>query len=380
MRAKRGVTSTLKTQMTPRQLRNTKRRAWLLRRSRRVSSHRNKLTRSRGAFGRRFVIKPAPRVSRTLHLPKILSLREDLTGAVNFFKSLENAFEVRGLSTITIDHTRLQSLSPEAALVLLAEFARLNHHFPQVSLFARGTCGSAEVEDLLDCIGYNDRFSIKTNRPNIRRSRHRSTVTYVKARSGVKISMDVVTELVDHFQRLVGFSEVQAERLMVSLGELMNNVTQHAYPEELQDGRRWGRKCWWLLGYTDESCRQVYFALLDQGVGLPMTLKPKWRDVDLLLIPRSEAEMVMRAFSKRRSRTNQEHRGRGLTTLRRYIHEARSGELFTQTAQVECCFFPQGARPMAKSTQVPLAGTLMVWHVEDTSNGDEQYSPANSED
>lgn len=312
-------------------------------------------------------IIPKKWMVRTLTLPKVLSVRDNLEATMKFFGAMQKAFLHDRCSRVILDHSKLEVLTPEAALMLIAECHRLKQHSKQTDLWTMGNSTSQEVEDLLYGVGYNDYFNASSiNSPDIRASAQRDGVTFIKHQKGSQTSTEVASNMVDHFQKMLKFSKVRADRLKVSLGECMNNVSQHAYPEDKVRSHRWGSRFWWLLGYVDNTTQELYFSFLDQGVGLAQTLGRKWRDLDLLFRP-TDAELVVRAFEKRRSRTHENHRGRGLTTLKKYIDQATDGELFVQSQRVQCRFKPR-TRPKAITTTVPLAGTLLVWQVSAATN------------
>lgn len=293
-------------------------------------------------------------------LPEHLSVLDNATETLTFFKNLESAFLHGRAGMILIDHSHLKQLTPEAGLLLIAEFHRLTRHAPLTRLLAVGRSPSDEVEDLLQGIGYNDYFSTKKSRSRISSSLHTPGKIYIKHCYGTEVIQEDVQLMVEHFQDLVKFSPIRAERLSESLGECMTNVVGHAYPSARAKEFRWGRRRWWLLGYTDPSCNEIYFAFLDQGVGMPATLKKK--AADYLLFQFSDAELVLNAFKKPRSSSGQTFRGRGLPTLRRYVLEAPNGELVVQTGDVRCSFVPK-KKARVQNTEVGLAGTLLVWHV-----------------
>ncbi len=355
-------------------IRRTARRRWLQNHAKRSLRHRVR-RRSLKRRSRNFGQKPPPRVfpeidSAEVYIPEHLSVTDNLEETLSFFNELERCFFEKKAKVVTVDHTRLKRITPDAALLLIAEFDRLTFHAKLTKLRARGHSSAIEVEDMLNGIGYNNYFSMKKDRSRTYSSTQTPGLTYIRHQFGNQTMPEEVDQLVEHFKTLVKFSPRRAERLTESLGECMTNVGIHAYPQHRKKEFRWGHMRWWLVGYTDQSCREIYFAFLDQGIGMPSTLKRKF--VEKLLIPLSDPELIKMAFTEARSSTGLKFRGRGLPTLKRYIDEAPDGELVVQTGQVRCAFSP-GARANAKKTDLGLAGTLLVWHVKssDADHGGE---------
>jgi hypothetical protein len=359
-----GESNALIFQMADRKSKRHSKRKWLVKRSRKLLRRRTlrrKRRRKSGPSGRRknVILK---RTQANISLPEVLSITDNSDETIAFFTELERLVFEKKSRLIKIDHANLENITPESALLLIAEYERLSFHAPGLLLQAVGRSPVEEVEDLLEGIGYNNRFTRVSDPSTTFSSKSRAGITYIRHKTGKKVVVEEVSALVEHFQRLVNFSSRRSERLLESLLECMANSVGHAYPEHRSLEFRWGERRWWLLGYTDNTCREVYFAFLDQGIGMPSTLKRKFRDAKLLF-PLSDSELVLKAFMEPRSRTGYPFRGRGLTTLARYVNEAPDGELIVQTTNVRCRFAPR-QKPISEKTASGLAGTLLVWHIK----------------
>ncbi|HEX8076587.1 MAG TPA: hypothetical protein VF511_02140, partial [Chthoniobacterales bacterium] len=93
-----------------------------------------------------------------VELPSHLDFEENVETALDFFARLENALFRRRVKRITVNHRPLQSITPDAAMVLNAEMYRAHHFDPHKDK----PCylpTDPTVCTILDGIGYFRHFS-----------------------------------------------------------------------------------------------------------------------------------------------------------------------------------------------------------------------------
>lgn len=299
--------------------------------------------------------KPRERVEIEVICPTHFSLRNNADETLAFFKELEDLVFVRRVQSIRVNHTKTQTVDPEVALLLLAEFSRYKYHAPSLRLLGMFGGLSANVLDVLNGVGYLSQFYKEFSKSEKVKAGGR---VYFRHQTGKLVTAEKANDLVDEFYKSGSFDVRGSKRLKKCLTELIDNAVSHAYLIEGYQKVVEAKK-WWMLGYRDTNSGELYFAIYDQGVGMVKTLKKNFTSFGWL-IPHHDEEMVLTAFEKSTSRTQEENRGLGLPKLRRYAEEARDGELFVQTRKVRCRFSP-GKRPSAESHKIPLAGTMIVW-------------------
>lgn len=293
-----------------------------------------------------------------LVFPAVLCLREAAADTLNFIREADKAFTAPETGRVFVDHAPLQVLGIEAALLLISEFSRLTTYAPKVRLFSKFHDLDVRVEKMLDGIGYFRYYG------RSRRLIHQTTGYYVRHTTGTKTDAKASGELLEAFRNSGYLNDLQAKRIGRCIIECLDNVSHHAYPKETT---RCLKKRWWLVGYCDRERGELFFAVIDRGVGIAKTLQDRKRDtppdVIKLLIGRSEEELVVAAFSQSFSRTKKLHRGLGLPGLKRILDEAGRGELFVRTASSVCVLMP-GTTPSAKKCDVYFDGTLLAWKLQ----------------
>lgn len=299
--------------------------------------------------------------------PSVWSIKDEPETALAFLQQLDDAFFKSKARRVILEHGPLQQITPEAALVLIAELSRVTKYAPHVKLQAKFEGTNPEVLSLLKEIGYFRYFRIDTsNIPN-------SDRLFITHRTGVLTVAEVAVELVSTFLTRGHLTLARCKRLVKGLIECMQNVVHHAYKGF--SGRKLINR-WWMCGYVDERTQELYFAFYDQGVGMPSTLRFKVRDrfPSPLLISRSDEELIIAAFHGQFSSTRLKNRGLGLPRLKKLVDEAPEGELFVQSKHSRVVLRPRTAA-VSSVTQNSLEGTLLVWQIlVDQTDGGSQHS------
>jgi hypothetical protein len=300
----------------------------------------------------------------TLMFPETLSVRDAPDAIAEFFNRLNDAFFHIKAGTVLIDHSALQSATPDGVLVLIAELQRVTKYSPRTALRAnfRGTC--AEVMAIFEKVGYLQKFDVHWNACEGERR------VFLKSVRGIGAVASASGMLVKEFIAAGFLSSREGQALGGCLVECMDNTCDHAYRTNIllkASVVRRLRKNWWLLGFIDPENSEICFVFYDQGAGMPNTLRFKKRDkVELPvireLISRDDEELVMAAFKRPFTRTMEQNRGRGLPSLRRMVEHSAEGELFVQSLHSRVFMRPK-TKISSERAQNPLAGTLLVWKI-----------------
>lgn len=295
---------------------------------------------------------------KRLELPANFCLITNHDESLQFFRRLENAFESPETNRIEVDHTTVKEIGIEACLLLIAEFERLTSYAPRIKLqgILKGMCES--VRAILDGVGYFSFYQGGDPEPT---RVVNSQTQYFTITTGKGSDTEASGKLVESFSTGGYLDQQTARRLGKCLAECLDNVSHHAY-----DGRRPKplKRRWWLVGYCDKPKNEIYFALLDLGVGMPHTLHKRRREADMslkhLLLGLNDEELIVRAFTESFSSTKKRNRGLGLPGLKNILDKFGHGELTVFTNRSECRLTPNN-RPRGKRYEIPLAGTLLTW-------------------
>jgi two-component sensor histidine kinase len=152
-----------------------------------------------------------------------------------------------------------------------------------------------------------------------------------------------------------------ASRLGKCLVECLDNVSQHAYAGR---SKKPLKKRWWLVGYCDRITSELYFAILDLGIGMPRSLEKRKKELDSglksLLFGLSDQELIVTAFTRGFSSTKKKNRGFGLPALKKIIDKFGRGQLKVFSYSTECRLEP-GQPPKGYTHKHALEGTMLTW-------------------
>lgn len=161
-------------------------------------------------------------------------------------------------------------------------------------------------------------------------------------------------------------------KIVVGVEEAMDNSVHHAYiaarGDRLSgiaeaDGRRW-----WLFAEVLDDWLHVNFC--DLGIGIPKSLPRRWAeeagDIARLSLSKGKKDirMIARAFEVGRTRTELEHRGKGLKNIAAAAREL--GGLLTVHSNAGCLRLdnrPDRMSTVSRSYKRSILGTVVQWSI-----------------
>jgi hypothetical protein len=134
---------------------------------------------------------------------------------------------------------------------------------------------------------------------------------------------------------------------------------KHAYPP---DWKGFVHNRWWLLGYRDSKTHEVSFCFYDQGLGIPKTIRTRFKD-KFGRLSASDSDLIVKAVVEGHySSTKDPTRGRGLPVLKRFIDKSASGRLMIVSRSSRCIFTK--AEPITADLKKKFKGTLISWSLQ----------------
>lgn len=111
------------------------------------------------------------------------------------------------------------------------------------------------------------------------------------------------------------------QKLVTGVGEAMDNAVHHAYirprGDRLSGSPDADERRWWVFAEVLDGWLHVVFC--DLGLGIPVTLPERWAEqlTDILRLTtlspgKRDSRMIRRSLELGRTRTEQDHRGKGL--------------------------------------------------------------------
>ncbi|MCP1728319.1 hypothetical protein J2T60_002319 [Natronospira proteinivora] len=159
-------------------------------------------------------------------------------------------------------------------------------------------------------------------------------------------------------------------KLYRSLTEAMLNVWQHAYGLEgvIQGGGRSLGRRWWLFGERIDN--QLFLAIYDRGVGIPVTLPKKygWESIysvmdSLGLKGNHDTNMIRAAIELGRTSRKSGRGGKGLRDVHRYVEENPVGDLRIYSNRGEYRYRSSSGVSRSIVHKRSLIGTLIQWNI-----------------
>jgi len=308
--------------------------------------------------------------------PYMLCIYDDhyYEDAINFFKKISRKI-LKEKKKITIDFSRLESVTAAAILCLYAEIHRciqlseIDHPIRYIKP------RHAEPRRVLNEL----KFFAGINNPSYDVI-HEGTIGVIPCTSGTKAD-NKLDDLMNSIENNIYGGEINEEgdnTLYRSLSEAMLNVWQHAYKSsriKKDEIDRLGKR-WWILGHRIED--NLYLAIYDRGIGIPEALPFKYtkevidKFLDFLKLKnRSDANMIHAAMEIGRTGTGKQGRGKGLQDVRRFVEENPSGVLRIYSNRGGYVYRMEGDKIEHHSRKHSLRGTLIQWNVKLTNNSSE---------
>lgn len=296
----------------------------------------------------------------TLQIPERLDCvtAEDWDLLSKLLRDIRRAALVDHLRRVVLNFHDVQSMAPEAAVIIVAEIQRCKEFSDRRTTVTGTYPVSHDVASLLCDVGFFKALQIKAPAlPKAFKPR-----TYVQIERHNLTIAEVADQLLDCFSEVFAFDGDDRKRLHVALVESMDNVFEHAY---LPDSTRPDLiREWWLAGYADKDEGTISFTFYDQGAGIPSTIRARQADkIRSYLAGWTDGQWIHRALSKGISRHASKRRGHGLVKLREFIDRIDvEGSLRVIANRGFVTFNSNGKNSISNITK-ELHGTLVSWQL-----------------
>ena len=315
--------------------------------------HRQKFQTRRIRQGRPTSLHNKPYVRLRTTFPEVLDFVSNTKQTVEFFNALKHKTLLDPADEVLVDLSALKTISPDAALVLIAEVTR-SSRFGCKLKGNRATIQS--VDQILWDVGYYSYYAVRGNEPP-----HTASKIFLVHQTGDRVDGRIAKELIDKFIPVASLKDNEAMALYDALVECMTNVLQHAYPERGMYESHLPYR-WWLLGTLNPESHEISFCFYDQGVGIPATIRTRW--IHSLpfasFFSKNDNELLIEAVLRGLSSTKLDTRGKGLPTLKGLIDHYKNGQMAIVTHKSKC-IFATGIEPQTEVLDVELGGTLIHW-------------------
>jgi hypothetical protein len=305
-----------------------------------------------------------------LKVPDVLDLSINYNKTIYFINEFrEHAIAAKN-KRLSLDFSDLNHIGPRAALFLGAEidrWCRLLNFRPTLQSPRRW---NPDVRRLLGEMGLYDLVKV-LNAPT-GHSGQDGNVSFVRFLSEDQALGERADEISSSIESLSGsLKEGDKERAALYRGlvEAMTNVSHHAYPDDTEIMPTPLKGRWWMSASFHKMDRRVTVSFFDQGVGIPATTvrkHPKEIVRGILSnfgLQNDDASLIQAAMHLGRSRTEQEHRGKGLADIQRFTELAKNGRLTILSGRGSYMYDCAGNHQRS-TLSAPIGGTLIHWEAE----------------
>ncbi|WP_156390784.1 hypothetical protein [Caulobacter sp. Root487D2Y] len=262
---------------------------------------------------------------------------------------------------MSIDLAGLKSITLDAALVLVSEYHRALIQYPAQAPWIDDSGWPVFIRSLLDELGFYNLVSARGRscKDDTKIDFGQRFVPFI---SGEEVEGQQVDDLLNRLEEAAG----RAPRRKATYGaivEAMKNVRSHAYPPDAHEGLAPRVPRWWAAGAYDMASETLIFSMYDQGVGIPVTLKPKrlFQAIRDLCPPEfNDADVLAGAIEYGRTSTDLQGRGNGLWTICRLATELDGSSVRLLSGRGEVTYSSRG-RVRKKLHGNAFCGTLVQW-------------------
>lgn len=295
-----------------------------------------------------------------IDIPTVLCFDRNLNETLNFFNKIRKVGDNN--ERLFIEMRYLKYISPEAALVLVAELDRLcilSGKRIGVRYFNKW---NEQIKTIFKDIGMYEFLHIELSRKQklSHIQNDSNSIKFLKFRAGIDINYGRKVEIIDDIKKLVNNSEELNGRktLKVGLTEAILNTHHHAYPNDFIENSIFKEPKWWVSACFDSSNNNMKLIVYDQGKTIPGTLDLKKYRV----FNESDSEKIKTAVETSESSTKLANRGKGLKSIKQYAKNANNGELVIISKKGYYKYIKNADMIKTFNMGQALEGTLISWN------------------
>jgi hypothetical protein len=275
--------------------------------------------------------------SEILTAPEVFSVQDNFLETMLYLKKVDS-FAWHGRKGL-VDLSKINKITPDAVLYLLSCIDR------QQDLHTSNNIkGNAPENEYCKKVFLKSGFFRFVNS----NYKHQEDIDILSIRTGKLVSAKEAGAVVEYVRRKFKLERNQMTRATyVTIMETMNNVHEHAYYER-------GNDRWWLMALHDNTCDRIHFTILDNGRGIPATIRRKIPDY----FTGNDGELIKATFSeKNRSETRLPYRGKGLPKIKALFDR----ELIKNLVVISRNGYFNSEDDIAKNMNIEYKGTIISW-------------------
>lgn len=271
--------------------------------------------------------------------PYVFSIIENCLETIEFFRELEEKARIN--RNLYIDIKKTTKITPEAILYLLSLLEYITKDKTRKITVRGNAPKNLECKKIFLCSGFYDYVdSVYSTPPDI---------DILSIKSDNKVDGKIAKQVIDFACSKLSLKEGKTTRAFyTTILECMGNTTQHAY-DKVKHAK------WWLVAYHDKKTKTVCFAILDNGKGIPETVRKKFTE-KFLSTP--DVKLIKSTLSGDfRTATRLKYRGKGLPKINEFMKKG----LIQNLTIVSNKGFYQVDNDIEEVLVKKFKGTLIYW-------------------
>lgn len=246
-------------------------------------------------------------LKNTIKAPENLSMIENMENYMDFLDEIDYyGFKRQDLE---LDFSEVKNITPDGLLMIIAYLNRYKNRNPQCNI-------NGNSPDNNDCFRIFEescfyQYAFSNHRP-------KKDDILLSIRSDMMICPDDAGAVAKFVRNKLGINDlIFTKAIYTVIMESMTNVRDHAYKKK--KGR--GEGYWWLMAMPAKNKNTIRFALVDNGKGIPKTMRKKLISDDVL---KKDGELIQATvLENKRSSTKLHYRGRGLPKMKELVTSSK---------------------------------------------------------
>ncbi len=278
-------------------------------------------------------------------VPEVFSLLKNVDEMLVFYEEIYSCAKRR--KGIFLEMSSIKELTVDAILYTISVFDHLKH-----SLRFTNIGGNFPTKDSIHQILLQSTFF---NYVSINTWYNPNTSNILSVKSGQLVKGTVAKKVIDFSKAQLGrVGDASTRSMYATLIECMVNTSHHAYAKK---SAKWK---WWLMALPSQDKKKVHFAFLDNGRGIPATVRVNFRERLAQLYPSAsmDSKLIHSALKGEfRTRTKHKWRGKGLPKIYNYSEKnlIENLQIISNHGFVDC------RTNQHTELQDKFHGTLLYW-------------------
>lgn len=282
---------------------------------------------------------------RVIPVPEVFSLLKNVDEMLVFYQQVYSCASAR--KGVFLEMSSIKEITVDAILYTISFFDHLKNSL-RFTNFGGNFPRNASISQILLQSSFFNYMSTNTwYNPD--------TSNILSVKSGQLVRGTVAKQVIDFSKAQLGrIGDVSTRSMYATLIECMVNTSHHAYAKRASQWK------WWLMALPAQDGKKVHFAFLDNGRGIPATVRVNFKERLSQIIANTsmDSELIHSALKgEYRTRMKNRWRGKGLPKIYSYSQRnlIENLQIISNHGYVDC------KAKQNTELQDKFHGTLIYW-------------------